>query len=83
MASEWQLQTAKNRLSEVVDLALRSGPQTITRHGKPAAVVLSFQDYRRMKGGAGKLSEFIARSPMRGQDLNLDRDRDMGRDVAL
>lgn len=83
MASEWQLQAAKNRLSEVVDQALRSGPQTITRHGKPAVVVLSIQDYRRIKGGAHKLSEFIARSPLRGQDLDLDRGRDMGRDFAL
>ncbi|MFZ4766088.1 MAG: type II toxin-antitoxin system Phd/YefM family antitoxin [Roseimicrobium sp.] len=43
--SEWQLQTAKNRLSEVVNRALTEGVQTITRHGKPVVVVLSQEDF--------------------------------------
>jgi prevent-host-death family protein len=43
----WQLQTAKNKLSVVVNAALRDGPQTITRHGKPTAVVLSFDEYQK------------------------------------
>ena len=38
----WQLQEAKSRLSQVVDHALREGPQTITLRGKPAVVVVSF-----------------------------------------
>ena len=41
---EWQLQEAKNRLSQVVDSALHDGPQTITLRGKPAAVVVSFDE---------------------------------------
>ena len=83
MNSDWQLQTAKNRLSHVVDLALKNGPQTITRHGKPAVVVLSMEDYQRIKGTGQRLSEFFARSPLRGQKLDLDRDQDTGRDVLL
>ena len=83
MAFDWQLQTAKNRLSEVVDLAASRGPQTITRHGKPAAVVLSVQDYERIKKGGAKLSEFLARSPFKGAKLKLDRSDDAGREVAL
>lgn len=35
----WQLQEAKNRLSEVVRRAMTDGPQTITLHGKDAVVV--------------------------------------------
>ncbi|HHV61973.1 MAG TPA: type II toxin-antitoxin system prevent-host-death family antitoxin [Firmicutes bacterium] len=35
----WQSQTAKNRLSEVVDRALKGSPQLITRNGKPAVYV--------------------------------------------
>lgn len=36
----WQLQEAKNRLSEVIQAAERSGPQTITRHGQPVVLVV-------------------------------------------
>jgi antitoxin Phd len=45
---EWQLQEAKNRFSEVVNLALTEGVQTITRHGKPVVVMLSQEEFRRM-----------------------------------
>ena len=44
----WQLQEAKNKLSEVVDEAMQNGPQLITRRGLEAAVVISFADYRKM-----------------------------------
>jgi len=37
----WQLQEAKSRLRQVVDHALREGPQTITLRGKLAVVVVS------------------------------------------
>ena len=84
MASDWQLQTAKNKLSHVVDLASSRGPQTITRHGKPAAVLMSLADYRRLKRAGPGLAEFFAKSPLRGRrGLDFARGRDMGRDVDL
>jgi prevent-host-death family protein len=43
-----QLREAKARLSEVVDAAERGEPTTITRHGKPVAVVVSVEDAERM-----------------------------------
>ena len=46
--SEWQLQAAKNRFSEVVNRAITDGAQTITRHGKPVVVVLSQEEYRKL-----------------------------------
>jgi antitoxin Phd len=46
--SEWQLQEAKNSLSEVVNRALTEGVQTITRHGKPVVVVLSQEEFRKL-----------------------------------
>jgi prevent-host-death family protein len=39
-SSTWQLQEAKNRLSEVIYAAEHRGPQTITRHGEPVALVV-------------------------------------------
>jgi prevent-host-death family protein len=38
----WQLQEAKNRLSEVIHAAQKKCPQTITRHGDPVAMVVPF-----------------------------------------
>jgi len=43
--AQWQLQTAKARLSELVEAALRGEPQRITRRGKDAVMVLSEQAY--------------------------------------
>lgn len=44
----WSVQDAKNRFSEVVKAAQR-GPQTVTRHGKPAVVVVAADDYERLR----------------------------------
>ena len=48
MKRDWQLQDAKNQLSRVVVDAKEHGPQTITVHGRPAAVVLSVEEFRRL-----------------------------------
>ena len=48
----WSLQDAKNRFSAVVDAALAGTPQEVTRRGKPAVVVLSDSEYRRLLADA-------------------------------
>ena len=45
----WQLQDAKNSFSQVVDLAVKSGAQTITKHGKPAVVIVSAEEYEALR----------------------------------
>ena len=42
------MKEAKNALSTLVAAALKDAPQTITKHGKPAVVVLSVAEYRRL-----------------------------------
>ena len=44
----WQLQEAKNRLSEVVERALHEGPQTVTKRGKEAVVIVSADTFKRL-----------------------------------
>jgi antitoxin Phd len=44
----WSVQDAKNRFSEVVEAARRQ-PQTVTKHGKPAVVVLAAEEYARLR----------------------------------
>jgi prevent-host-death family protein len=80
MTRIWQLQEAKNRLSEVVEEALQRGPQVITKRGKHTAVVLSYTDYRKMLLNQKKLSDFFRESPLAGVDLDLTRDTSPVRD---
>jgi prevent-host-death family protein len=49
MSTEWQLQEAKSRFSELVDRAIKHGAQMVTKHGKPAVVVISAEEYQRSK----------------------------------
>lgn len=78
----WQLQEAKARLSEVVKSA-REGPQEISVRGEPAAVVLSIEEYERLKKKKLSLTEFVRRSGLVGVDLDLERDKSPARDIDL
>ena len=44
----WSIQDAKNRFSEVVEAARRA-PQTVTKHGKPAVIVVDVTEYERLR----------------------------------
>ncbi len=84
MARVWQLQEAKNKFSEVVDEALKHGPQIITKRGVETAIVLSYAEYRQMALTRKKLSDFFRESPLFGVDLDLTRDKSGPRaDIAL
>jgi len=45
---ELQLRDAKATLSAVIDQACAGRPSLITRHGRPAAVVLSYVEWERL-----------------------------------
>ena len=79
----WQLQEAKSRLSQVVDHALREGPQTITLRGKPAVVVVSFEEFQNLTRPSTSLREFFNQSPLYDTDLDLARSKDVSREVSL
>ena len=81
----WQLQDAKNRLSEVVRKATEDGPQIITLRGDDAAVVVAAKDYARLtrRKSSGTFVDFIRNSPLRGVKLELERSRDTGRNIDL
>jgi prevent-host-death family protein len=86
MPKRWQLQEAKNRFSEVVDLALEEGPQSVTRHGKDVVVVVSKDDFerrRRATGPKGTLLAFLRRLSFADASLHIDRSRDDDRALDL
>lgn len=80
---KWQLQEAKNHLSDVVRKARREGPQVITLHGEDAAVVVSAKDYKKIAKPKGSLVDFLLSSPLAGVDLDQKRGRDAGRKIKL
>lgn len=81
--SIWQLQEAKARLSEVIKLASQEGPQTITMRGEPTAVVISRDDYDRLKHPRGSFVEFMRKSPLYGIELSLKREQTVTRNTDI
>jgi prevent-host-death family protein len=84
MARVWQIQEAKNKFSEVVNEAIKHGPQIITKRGVETVIVLSYAQYRKVMLNQKKLSDFFRESPLAKVDLDLKRDKSGVRpDIAL
>jgi prevent-host-death family protein len=84
MIQTWQLQEAKNKFSRVIENAVNSGPQIITKRGVEVAIVLSYAEYQKMIASRGSLSAFFHDSPLAGIDLDLARDKsDAREDIEL
>ena len=79
----WQLQDAKNRFSEIVNKALRDGPQVVTRRGKKTVVIMSVEQYQNLVRPEVNIIDFFQQSPMRGEDLDLTRNKDSAREVVI
>jgi prevent-host-death family protein len=79
----WSVAEAKARLSEVLDHALNDGPQAITRRGREIAIVVSTEEWHRKASRSGSLAEFLAASPLRGSDLDIERVDAPARDAVL
>ena len=79
----WQLQEAKNKFSEVVEKALKVGPQIVTRRGVETVVVMSVEQYRRLTRPESDIADFFMKSPLRGSGLEIERDKGPAREVAF
>jgi prevent-host-death family protein len=78
----WTIAEAKAKFSQVIEQA-RTGLQTITRNGRPAAVVVSAEEWERRTSRAGTLADFLTASPLRGSGLKIERSKDRPRDIEL
>jgi prevent-host-death family protein len=83
MNKHWQIQEAKSKLNFVVRKAHDEGPQVISVRGKPAAVILSVEEFQQLKGHQNSLTEFFDTSPLKGLQLDLERNKDHPREVEL
>ncbi|WP_233611261.1 type II toxin-antitoxin system Phd/YefM family antitoxin [Amycolatopsis sp. WAC 01376] len=93
-AATWQVQDAKQRLSELLRRAAAEGPQFVTKHGEEVAVVLDIMDYRRLAGGGEAVDFKLVLSgeqhhPEYGEaladvleEIGAERAEDLPRDVV-
>jgi len=72
-SSAWTVAEAKAKFSEVIDKAKSDGPQTITRSGRIAVVVVAAEEWERKTKRKGNLAEFFAASPLRGSGVKINR----------
>jgi prevent-host-death family protein len=69
----WTVAEAKAKFSEVIDHAQAQGPQTITRNGRQAVVIVAAEEWERRNRRSGSLAEFFAASPLPGSKLKVRR----------
>ncbi|MGH7813454.1 MAG: type II toxin-antitoxin system Phd/YefM family antitoxin [Candidatus Binataceae bacterium] len=82
-AKSWTVAEAKARFSQVIEDARLRGPQTITRNGRKAAVVVAVDEWERKTKRVGNLAEFFAASPLRGSGLRTKRSKAAARKIDL
>jgi prevent-host-death family protein len=83
MDKKWSVAEAKAKFSQVIDLAQSHGPQTVTRNGRKAVVIVAAEEWERKNKRRGNLAEFFAASPLRGSQLDVKRRQDRPRKVDL
>lgn len=74
MPKVWQVQEAKARFSEMLESSVSDGPQLVTKRGVEAAVLVSIDEWRRMKRMARRdLKELLLAPEARTEELTLPR----------
>jgi prevent-host-death family protein len=79
----WTVAQAKAKFSEIIERAMSEGPQTITRNGRTAAVVVGAEEWQRKTRRVGNLAEFFAASPLRGSSVKIRRLKQSPRKISL
>jgi prevent-host-death family protein len=73
--SAWQIQEAKNKLSELIDRAMAEGPQVITRHGIEVVVVVPYTGYKKLTARKQRMGDFFMSSPLHKSGLVIERNK--------
>lgn len=79
----WTVAEAKAKFSEIIERAVSEGPQTITKRGRTAAIVVGADEWERKTKRTGNLAEFFAGSPLRGSGLKVRRSKSQPRKINL
>ncbi|MDR0563877.1 MAG: type II toxin-antitoxin system Phd/YefM family antitoxin [Azoarcus sp.] len=68
----WPVQNAKARFSELLDVCMAEGPQTITRRGVATAVLVPFEQWQRLdKSEYPTLKDLLLSDKARYDDLGI------------
>jgi len=83
--TQWQVQEAKQRFSEVLRRAQSDGPQFVTRHGTPVAVVLDIEAFHKLSGARVSFVDYLLSGPKTDDagELIPDRSNDLPREIDL
>lgn len=92
MSRRYSLAEARSRLREIVDQAEAGGEVELTRRGQPVAVIVSHQEFERLRGRHATFKaayrKFLEKYSL--ADIGVDedfaratRDRTLGRRVSL
>jgi antitoxin Phd len=74
--ASWQVQDAKARFSELLEVTLKKGPQIVTRRGVEAAVLVPIEEWRRLQRSARPaLKALLLGQGPRFEDLVPDQRR--------
>jgi prevent-host-death family protein len=76
--AKWRVEHAKARFSELIEKARTEGPQTITRHGRECAVLMSIEDYRSLLSRQPDVRTVLLGGP-KVDGFGIERDGDTGR----
>ena len=81
----WMVMEAKACFSEVIEQARHHGPQSITKHGKSAVVIVDSALWaeKQKTGRQGGLTNFLRSSPLRDADIEIVRIKDAPREIKL
>jgi prevent-host-death family protein len=85
LSGHWLLQDAKARFSELVRRVRSEGPQHVTVHGRDEVVIISAEEFRRLKGdhtGEALIAAMQA-SPHRDIEIEPTRAAMAVREVSL
>ena len=59
----WQLQTAKQKFSEVIRAAEAGEPQIVTKNGREVAAIIDIDDYRKTHQPKMNFVEYLLSAP--------------------
>jgi prevent-host-death family protein len=80
----WQLQNAKNRFSQLVDLAAKGEPQLVTKNNRPVVYIIDVATYeKKIQPDVKNKKAVLLSRPHKEILLDLSRDREAGREVDL
>ena len=79
MQSQWTLQDAKNKFSEVVNAACSGTPQFVSKRGQPAVVILSTEAYQCLlkqgENGPTPFTDLLLAIPQDGDEPEFEEAR--------